>query len=824
MASATTARFPERTPLCAVLWALALGLFFGCLPAATPVLAQAWVGIPPRSTTATASSAIGSGKVDPNAQMFVQANEIDYDYRGERVVAAGKVQIHYSGSVLEADRVTYDQKTKRLSAEGNVRLTEADGKIVNAERLELSESFRDGFIDSLHVETSDKTRLAAVRADVGGDAQDNRLTVFQSGVYTACEPCKDDPQRPPKWQVKAARIIHAEAEKTIYFEDARIELFGLPIVYFPYFWAPDPSVKRQTGLLAPVILSGKYFGYGVQTPFFWNLAPNYDITLTPMPTSQQGTLMIGEWRHRLLNGAYSIRTTGIFQQDRDAFLGTTGDRDFRGAIETKGDFRLAQNWWWGWDASAFTDNSFTPQYKVTRQGNEAVSQVYLFGRGANSYFDARVVHFYGLSPIDVQNQLPIVHPLIDYKYKFANPILGGELSYNVNVTSLTRQQADYDPIRIDPLTTNPIAICDNPDPAAVKTRADCLLRGIAGTYSRLSTDVQWRRSITDSFGQIFTPFLWVRADLASLSFGRDPSMANFLDPGTNSLARAMPAVGFEYRYPFISVHSWGSQIIEPRAQFIARPSETQIGRFPNEDAQSLIFSDANLFGISKFPGWDRVEGGGRGNVGLEYTAQFNKGGYVNAMFGQSYQLFGANSYAAGDMANVGTESGLETTRSDYVARLTYQPNKTYTFTSRFRFDEENFTTRRLELEGKVNLDRWTTAVMYGRYDAQPNVGLLIPREGILPSTSLKLTPNWSVSASALYSIDASRLNTVSVGVGYIDECIALNMIYTNNYGYRGDIVPNTIFMLQISLRTLGGTNLQQTVGGPGGTGTSTFGF
>src|SRR5690606_7039365 len=101
------------------------------------------------------------------------------------------------GSVLEADTVTYDQRTKRLYAEGNVRLTEADGKIINAERLELDENFRDGFVDSLHVETSDKTRMAAVRADVHPKDGDKRLTVFQSGVYTACEPCKDDPQRPP---------------------------------------------------------------------------------------------------------------------------------------------------------------------------------------------------------------------------------------------------------------------------------------------------------------------------------------------------------------------------------------------------------------------------------------------------------------------------------------------------------------------------------------------------------------------------------------------------------------------------------------------------
>jgi LPS-assembly protein len=169
------------------------------------------------------------------------------------------------------------------------------------------------------------------------------------------------------------------------------------------------------------------------------------------------------------------------------------------------------------------------------------------------------------------------------------------------------------------------------------------------------------------------------------------------------------------------------------------------------------------------------------------------------------------------MANTGLNSGLETNQSDYVARMTFQPNKTYAFLSRFRFDEQNFDVRRLELEGRVNFDRWTAALTYGNYDAQPLIGMLLPREGIAPSATFKLTQNWNVSASALYSIDSNRLNTATVGIGYIDECIALNAIYITNYGYRGDIVPNSVFLLQVNLRTLGGTSVSQVVGGPGST-------
>ena len=75
--------------------------------------------------------------------------------------------------------------------------------------------------------------------------------MFENGVYTACAPCKDDPKKPPLWQVKGARIIHDQTEKMLYFENAQLEFFGVPMAYLPYFSTPDPTVKRKTGFLMP---------------------------------------------------------------------------------------------------------------------------------------------------------------------------------------------------------------------------------------------------------------------------------------------------------------------------------------------------------------------------------------------------------------------------------------------------------------------------------------------------------------------------------------------------------------------------------------------
>ena len=440
---------------------------------------------------------------------------------------------------------------------------------------------------------------------------------------------------------------------------------------------------------------------------------------------------------------------------------------------------------------------------------EGVNQLYLTGRGDRSYFDIRTIYYRGFSESDEQSQIPIIHPVVDYDYVFGQPVFGGELGVRANLTSLSRGSPQFDPITAITQSNGVCALTGDP---AQKLPSNCLLRGVPGNYTRVSGEVSWKRSITDEHGQIFIPFMKLRADAAAVSIQSDPGVANFMKPGDSSEFRGMPTVGVEYRYPFINVQSWGTQTIEPIAQLIVRPNEQRIGKLPNEDSQSLIFDDSNLFKIDKFSGWDRVEGGGRANVGVQYTTQFNRGGTVTTVFGQSYQLFGVNSFAAGDNTNTGLNSGLDTKRSDYVARVSYQPDRIYTVSTRFRFDQDTFALRQFEAEGRATFDRWSLYALYGRYAPQPLLGFVQEREGILFGGSVKLSQNWVANGAVRYDLDANRLAGTQIGLGYIDDCMILALNYITNYGYSGNVTTDQRIMLQLSLRTLGGVSFSQSVG------------
>jgi LPS-assembly protein len=778
------------------------------LATATTASAQSFVYTynprPPKPVTARPAN---------DGQMLVQANEVDYDYNNSRVSAVGNVQLFYNGTSVEADKVIYDQKTKRLHAEGNIRLTDVDGKITYASILDLSDDYRDGFVDSLRVDTADSTHMAASRAD----RSSGNYTVFENGVYTACAPCKDDPQKPPLWQVKGMRIIHDQINKMLYFENAQLEFFGVPLAYIPYFSAPDPTVKRKTGFLMPSYTTSSSYGFGVETPFYWAIAPDYDLTFNPRFTTQQGVLFQGEFRQRLIDGAYQIRAAGIDQLDPGAFGSLPGDRRFRGDVETKGEFALNDKWVWGWEGVALSDIQFLQDYRLSVYQDafgsflalptEAPSQLYLTGVGNRSYFDARTIYYLSLS--GNQSQVPVIWPVIDYSNVINHSVLGGEVSYKTNFTNLTRDEAVFDPINAVAAATGACSVLTSADPAKSIVPANCLMRGMPGTYTRATGEVNWRRSFTDSAGEIWTPFASVRADAINASISNQPGVSNFLPVGDTEALRVMPTVGLEYRYPFINVRPWGTTTVEPIAQVIIRPNEPYAGKLPNEDAQSMTFDTSNLFSVDKFSGYDRVEGGGRANAGVQATTQFDRGGAITAVFGESYQLFGLNSFAVHDVTNTAVDSGLQTPLSDYVASLSYSPNKVLTFSTRARFDQATWNVQRFEAEGRANFDRWSVSVLYGDYAAQPDIGFLTRREGILVSGSVKVASNWVASGAARWDLVANQINQYVVGAGYVDDCFVLAANYVTSFSYATTTSPPILghaFMLQIGLRTLAGTN------------------
>jgi LPS-assembly protein len=251
-------------------------------------------------------------------------------------------------------------------------------------------------------------------------------------------------------------------------------------------------------------------------------------------------------------------------------------------------------------------------------------------------------------------------------------------------------------------------------------------------------------------------------------------------------------------------------VIEPTAQLIVRQGSVDQQHLPIEDAKSLIFDDTLLFDIDKFSGYDRMETGTRANVGVQYTFQSNGGGYLRAVFGQSFQLAGTNPYTDPGLDptlkfNFNPTSGLQTDRSDYVAGVYLSPVAGLGLISQARFDERDWSLRRQDtgLTGSYGPLTGTVAYTYTTFD--PVTGLLDKQDEIMTTLGLKLTTNWTVLGSLRYDLDGHNIIQDSIGLKYADECFVLSATYIETLVDNAalDLRPDRTVMLRFELKNIG---------------------
>jgi LPS-assembly protein len=452
---------------------------------------------------------------------------------------------------------------------------------------------------------------------------------------------------------------------------------------------------------------------------------------------------------------------------------------WRGSIETKGLFNLGSWWKLGWDITTESDDTFRRFYKLDNMLlTDRVNKVFLEGIGDRNYFGLAAYQFTGLMYSDTPESESFAHPILDYNYIFADPILGGELRWNTNALSFTNDQNN--------------AVFPN----------------ITGNeqMNRVVTEVDWRRRLTDPIGITYTPFAQVRGDLYQLNDYVDPQSPNGVE--NTSVARGIAAAGVTVAYPWAANTRQGSHVIEPIGQIIARQAYIEQDNLPNEDAQSLVFDDTNLFELTKFSGYDRIETGTRANVGLQYTFQGNDGGYARILAGESFHLAGLNPYTDPGVDSQGNPtftpfSGLQNDRSDYVLGAYVAPWSFMQLISQSRFDQDSLDIRRQDAGGQVTIGPFAMNAIYAYLNTDPTNGILSAQEDVYGSFSLRLTDRWSVGAAMRYDIDDDQIASDMFQVKYADECFVLTATYTDNYYYNQDIVDGQTLMLRFELKHLG---------------------
>jgi len=702
--------------------------------------------------TAQLAATGGSG-----APVSFTADTVSYDKSGNIVTATGHVRAIQNGQVLYADKVTLNRNTDVATATGHVVLVQPGGDVVYARQAVLTKGMKNAVMQGVAARLALNARIIAN----GARRYNGKLEELSKVVYSACNLCKKNPYAAPTWQIRASSATRDLEHKMIEYHDAEMELDGFPVFYTPYLTQPDPSVKRQTGLLIPGAGDSSRLGFFVDIPYYIVLGPASDITLTPIIAAKQGPVLDAKYRRDFNNGVLNIDVSG--GRDEGAF----GD-----SIFSNGTFDLSQDWRAGFAYNHATNPSYLNDFNILPNVDFLTSSVYLEGFTDASYARIDAETFQGLVASVDQSELPIVAPYAQYHFISDQDGIGGRFSIDTSLFNVERD-----------LGTNSQRLAAIPGYAV----PFALPGGIVGT---------------------------ARVELIAAAYdaSRLYQQPNYTEFASTSTARAQPYGAVFMRLPLIRSGALGSEIIEPEVQLVASPEVgiAQNRRIPNEDSLDLEFSDANLFSLNRYPGIDRLEGGTRVDYALHAAWYLPDGAVLDGLLGQSYRLHKDNDYLPG--------SGLEDNVSDIVGHLNLAPTPFFNLDYRTRLSHDDLGARMIDATASVgdHLLKFTGGYLYTNtnpyvlYDTPPRLnvnldppaGYFTPRHEFTADAATNFGP-WSFSAGTERNLQTGQFDTASFSGGWQNDCFGVSVVYYQQFTSFNLDNGNTTVLVQFTFKTLG---------------------
>lgn len=727
-----------------------------CGLALTPHVARAETGAtiikPPASAQAPqAAPAAAAQPADDNSPVHFEAVELTHDDKNQTVTALGQVEFMQGEKILRADKIVYNLATDTVAASGNVSLMDETGDVHFAEYLELTRSMKDGYIKNLLSLLTDGSRFTAT----DGKREQGVKTTLNNASYTPCKVCEENPK--PLWQLRAKKVIHDEKNKSIKYEDARLELAGVPLFYSPLFSHADPSVKRKSGVMRPKYGWGSDVGGYVEgSYYFGDIAPNIDATLAVRPTTKKGTLVQGEWRQRFEKGRIQINASGA-QSDRKEEDGRIEENRKRGHIFANGQMDLSDTWRTGFAVENVSDKNYLRLYDIT---SEQVLKNRLYaerfsGRdytsiSAQSFRDLRL----GLRP----DQSDIFPELSHRMIGDPKGLLGGRWEAGISSLMLHRGGEDAQDVR------------------------------------RASLDAGWERRIISDMGLNTRLRTSARADHYDV---RDnAAIAPGLEDETQA-TRGSALASVVTSYPLQKRLEKASWVVEPIAGAVAatKQDETDLD-IPNEDSLDIQIDAANLFDDNRFTGVDRQEDGLRASYGVKTGLYGDDGKYGKVFFGQSMRFDDHGTYPQG--------SGLEDKNSSYVGQVGVGLAEKVQLDYRFQLNNENLSPERHEFRARTHHGPLQTSARYFYVNGVNGTGFSTSREQFELGGRWQFNQNWNTYGNGIMDLgDEPGLRRATLGFGYGDECFSMAVEGVRNLTLDAAGESETVLLFRIGFKNLG---------------------
>lgn len=514
-------------------------------------------GIVPNGDEVSASSSVSESTVGSTGQMpfDLQADNVSYDVSGSKITAksgdAGQVIVTSARGKVWADKIDYDLKANTVVAIGNVKMVTEDSTTLLVDKLSLTGDMQKGALDQLRL------RLPALGevAQAGTASVSGSTFTMTDVVYSPCQECIGD-EKP--WTLKADKVVYDHDKSSMTYNNAVMDVYGVPVMYLPWFKHPVGAKQAESGLLPPVFGRSSTLGENITLAgYVYSPDENADYTIRNRLMSDRGDQIMLERRQTTLSTDSEIKASYLNDTE-------TGKVRNNLSIEAEKDFNANQRI--GLTGEVASDDTYLAQY-FDRYDPYLASTLYGEDADDSHYVGLSMTHFQDLNPTHDPADTAQIMPHLEMSKWFA-PSFGGQTTFSGDMVNIYRGEGIND--------------------------------------RRFVGEADYTR-----------PFML--DDGSKLTVGAQGRMDFYvIDNGANngSVVRTLPEATALWEKPYIS--PGGTHTIAPMALLAISPrGGNSSDKVPNEDSVSYELDNSNLFEPSRFAGLDRVETGPRLIYGID---------------------------------------------------------------------------------------------------------------------------------------------------------------------------------------------------------------
>ena len=238
---------------------------------------------------------------DKNNNLFIDSNEINYDIINKLITSKTDSEIVDNlGNIYKVKEFEYSLKKKVIKLSQLVAVdANKNSFIVDIAYIDLTKKeliAKDVNLNFKISENSENEPRLKGRSLIN----DENNTIVKKGTFTFCK----KREKCPPWEMSADEIRHDKKKKTINYKNASLKIYDQKVFYFPKFFHPDPTVERQTGFLVPRLQDNSTSGLSLNLPYFFAIAENKDITISPRFFFNDRFLLQSEFRQKNKNSSH----------------------------------------------------------------------------------------------------------------------------------------------------------------------------------------------------------------------------------------------------------------------------------------------------------------------------------------------------------------------------------------------------------------------------------------------------------------------------------------------------------------------------------------